>query len=119
MPAHDNVELDARQRGIVELVSHECLSNKARGGRKARGVVVAFEIVVDGLWNMEGPQVVSVLSRHLVYDARGIRAVVAANVKEVSDVVFGESIEDLLAIGFVGFVATAPQTGRRRVGDPI
>jgi len=82
-------------------------------------VVVVLEIVVNGLRHMERPQFVAVLAAHLVDDAAGVGAVVAADVEEVADVLLLERREDAFAILRVRFVTAGAERRGRRAGDAV
>jgi hypothetical protein len=105
MATHDNANIDAGQRRIVEIDAHERLGHIARSRGKARRVVVLDQIVVDGFRNVDAAQVVAGLARFIVDDANGVRGIVAAGVKEIADLVRPQDLEDLLAILQIRLVA--------------
>ena len=53
MAAHHHADIDAGQGGVVEVGAGEGLGDEARRRGKARRVVVADQIVVDGLGNVD------------------------------------------------------------------
>ncbi len=56
MSAHDHAQIDPCQCGVVQIGSHEGLRDKSGRRREARGVVVADQVIVDGLWNVDAAQ---------------------------------------------------------------
>ena len=112
--AHDDVDLDAGQRRVVEVVAHERLRDELGGGSEAGGVVVFAQVVVDGLGDVEAVQLVLVLLGRLVDDVGGLGGVVAA---DVADVVLLELVEDGQAVVVGGLLADGAERGGRGLGD--
>ena len=56
--AHDDVDLDARQRAVVEVVAHERQGDELGAAAEAGRVVVLAQVVVDRLGDVEAVQVV-------------------------------------------------------------
>ena len=119
MPPHHHIDLDAAEARIVEGIAHMGERHEARGGGKARRVVVLQEIVVDRLGHMEAAQLVAGGGRLLAHDAGGVGGVVAADVEEVLDVVLFEALEDFFAVFFVRLVAGGAEGRRRRYGRRV
>ena len=115
--AHDDVDLDARQRRVVEVVAHEGLRDELGGGSEAGGVVVFAQVVVDGLGDVEAVELVLVLLGRLVDDVGGLGGVVAADVEEVADVVLLELLEDGEAVVVGGLLADGAEGGGGGLGD--
>ena len=80
--AHDDVDLHAAERAVVEVVALEGACDEAGGGTEARRVVAAAQVVVDCLGDVVADERVAVPLRLLRDDARGVRRVVAADVEE-------------------------------------
>lgn len=117
MAAHHYRDVNARQRAIVKVGSHERLGHESRRRGKAWGVVVFHQIVVDGLGNVDGAQVVALLRRLLADDAHGIGRIVAADIQEPGRAVGLQRCEDVPAIGQIGLVSRRAQGRGRRGGD--
>ena len=117
MAAHHHRDIDAGQGGVVEIGAGEGLGDEARRRGKARRVVVADEIVVDGLGNMDAAQGIIGLGRLFADDAHGVGGIVAADIEEGADLMRLKHLEDLVAIFGVGLVAGRAQRRGRRVGD--
>lgn len=115
--AHDYCDVNARQRVIVEVGSHKRLGHEARRRGKARRVVVFHQIVVDGLGNVDGAQVVALLRRLLADDAHGISRIVAADIQEPGHAVGLQRCQDVPAIGQIGLVSRRAQGRGRRSGN--
>ena len=115
--AHDDVDLDAGQGFVVEVVADEGGGDELGGRAVAGRVVVDSQIVVDGFGDVEDAQFIVFLFRQFGDDAGGVRGVVAADVEEVADVIFGERLEDFFAVGGIGFVARGAEGGGGREGD--
>jgi hypothetical protein len=116
MPAHHDTDVDARQRGVVEVHTREGLRHEACSRREAGGVVVGDQVVVDRLRNVDRAQRVVGLGRLFADDAHGVRRVIAADVEEVLDLVHAQHLEDFLAVFQVGFVAGGAECRRGRGG---
>ena len=54
--AHDHADIDAGQGGVVEVGPGKGLRHKARRRRKAGRVVVADQVVVNGLRDVDAAQ---------------------------------------------------------------
>ena len=119
MPPHHHIDLDAAEARIVQRIPHMGERHEARGGGKARRVVVLQEIVVDRLGHMEAAQLVAGGGRLLAHDAAGVGGIVAADIEEIADVGLAAALEDLLAIGLVRLVAGGAERGGRRGGDAL
>jgi hypothetical protein len=107
--SHHDCDVDARQGAIVEVGPHESLGHEPRRRRKARRVVAFHQIVVDGLGNMDGAQVVALLDGFLADDAHGFGRVIAADIEEPSGAVSLQRREDVPAIGQIGLVPRRAQ----------
>ncbi len=116
MASHDDVDLDARQSPVVEVVAHDGTGHELGGGAVAGAVVGDAEVVVDGLGDVEGPEVIAGLFGHVVDDVAGVGAVVAADVEEIADVAFLEDFQDLGTVGLIRLVAAGTQRRGRRAG---
>ena len=117
--AHDNGAIDAFEGRIVEIGAGEGLGHEARGGRKARDMIEADQIVVDRLRHVHGAKLMVPLLGLVRDDAHGVGRVVAADVEERVDLMRLQDLEDLLAIFQVGFVARRSERGGRRPGDRL
>ncbi len=84
--AHDHVDLDARQRGVVAVVAHEGRGDEPRRRAVARAVVRDAQVVVDGLGDVEHPQLVVRRRGQVADDPGRVGRVVAADVEEVPHV---------------------------------
>ena len=116
MAPHHDADVHAGQRGVIQVGAGERLRHEARGGRKSGRVVVADQVVVDRLRDVDAAQRIAGFVRGLADDAHGVRRVVAADVKKVADLVRLQHLEDFLAIRQVRLVARRSQRGRRGVG---
>ena len=114
--AHHDADVNAGQRGVVEVGAGKGQRHEARRTGETRRVVVEHEVVVDRLRDVDAAQRVAGLGGLLGDDAHGVRRVVAADVEEVLDLVRLEHLEHLLAVGQIGFVACAAQRRGGRVG---
>ena len=117
--AHHHADVDPGQRRVVQVDAGEGLGHEARGGRETRRVVVAHQVVIDGLRNVDAAQRITGLLRFLADDAHGVRRVVAADIEEVLDAVRLQHLEDLQAVGAVGLVARGTQRRGRRAGHQL
>ena len=54
--AHDDADINARQRPVVEVDPHEGLDDETRRRGKTRRVVIDGQVVVDGLGNMDAAE---------------------------------------------------------------
>src|ERR1700676_4079156 len=104
MPAHDDREVDAGQRRVVEIGARKCLGDEARRRRESWCVIVAHQVIVDSLRDMDTAQRVASLACLLADDAQSIGGIIAADIKEVADSVCPQDLKDLLAIPGVWFV---------------
>ena len=114
MAAHDDADIDARQRAIVEIGAHEGLGDEARRRAEARRMVVADEVIVDRLGDMHGAQRIILRPRLVRHDAYDIGGIVAADIEKPANVMRLERAEDRLAIGFVRLVAGRAERGSGR-----
>ena len=94
------------------------------GGRIARAVVGAEEIVVDGLGDAHDAAFVADLLHILGDLVAGIHGVVAAVVAEIADIVLLEDLKNALVIGIVfirvlDLVAAGAEGGRRSIGQAV
>ena len=105
MTAHDNIDLHAWQRRVVQVVAHECLRHKLGRTGKAGGVIVFAQVVVDCLGDMKTVQLVTGLLGFFVDDMRGLSRVVAPNIEEVAHAMLLELRKNLGAIFWRGFLA--------------
>ena len=117
MSPHHHADVHAGQRGIIEVGAGEGLRDEARGRRETGRVVVADQVVVDGLRDVDAAQRVAGLLRFEADDAHRVGRVVAADVEKVFDLVRAQHVENLLAVGDVGLVAGRAERRRRRRGD--
>jgi hypothetical protein len=117
VPAHDHVDLDAREAAVVLVVPHHGLRDEPRGGAVAGAVVGLAQVVVDRLRDVEQVDVVGFRRRDLVEDVRGLGRVVASDVEEVADVVLAQPGEDLDALLARRLLAHGAQGGARRPRD--
>ncbi|MDT4863598.1 hypothetical protein FQZ97_983110 [compost metagenome] len=116
MPPHHHAHVHAGQRGVVEVGTGKGLCHEARRRGKAGRVVVAHQVVVDGLGDVDRTQRVVRLARLFAHDAHRVRRIVAADVEEVLDLVGPEHLEDFLAVLQVGLVARGAQRRGRGTG---
>jgi hypothetical protein len=105
MAPHHDADIHAGQGRVVQVGPGEGLRDEARGRRKARRVVVADQVVVDRLRDVDAAQRITGFLRLQAYDAHRVGRIVAADVEEVLDFVRLQHLEDFLAIGQVGLVA--------------
>jgi hypothetical protein len=110
--SHHDCDVGARQGAIVEVGPHKRLDHETRRGRKTWRV-----IVVDGLRNVNGAQIVAFLRGLLADDAHGFGRVVAADIEEPGRVMSLKRCKDFPAVGQVGFVARRAEGRRWRGGD--
>ncbi len=96
--AHHNVDLHARERAVVEVVTHERLGDEFRRRAVAGAVVSDAKIVVDRLRAVETGEIVAALLGHIVDDVGGLSSVIAADVEEGADIQFFEACEDQRAV---------------------
>jgi hypothetical protein len=115
--SHDDVDLDALKRAVVEVIAHEGLRDELGGGTKAGAVVGNFQVVVDGFGDVEAAEFVPFLLGHFVDDVRGLSGIVAADVEEVTHVVFLEDLKNFTAVVCCGFVADGAERGRGGFGN--
>ena len=115
--AHDDVDLHAAQRAVVEVIALERAGDEPRRRAEAGRMVAGAQIVVDGLGDVVAHKRIVFLLGLLGDDARGIRGVIAADVEEPADIEALELLEDAMAVFRRGFPAHAAERRRRRVGD--
>ena len=115
--AHDDADVDPRQRSVVQIGPCECLGDELARRAEARAVVRADEVVVDGLGNVDAAELVVHHLGLLIHDAARVGRVVSADIEEMADVVRLHDREHLLAILDVGFVAGRSEGRRRGPGD--
>lgn len=113
MTAHYNADIDAAQRTVVQIHSSECLADEASGRAEARAVVVLLKVIVDGLRNVDGAQVVVRSFCLLVHDADGVRGIVTADVEEIADVVGLHDLEHAGAVFFIRFITSGKEARGR------
>ena len=77
-------------------------------------MVIEHQIVIDGLGDMDGAEIIVQSFRLLVDDAHCIGRIIAADVEKVAHVMLAEDVEDLLAVLFIGLVTGAAKGGGRR-----
>ena len=116
---HDDVDLHAGQGLVVQVVAHEGLGDELRGGAPAGGVVVEDQVVVDGLGHVERVHLVAVGGGDFGDDAAGVGRVVAADVKEVADVVVLEPLGHGLDVVGLGLGAGRAEAGGRGGGEAV
>jgi hypothetical protein len=109
VPAHHHGQIDTGQGGVVQVGAHEGLGDEARSRRVSRRVVVADQVVVDGLRDVDAAQGIVGAPGFLADDAHRVRRIVAADVEEVADAMGLEDLEYLLAVLEVGLVARRAQ----------
>ena len=105
MSAHDNREVDTGQGCVVVVGTDERLGDKARRRRKSWRVIVAHQVIIDGLRDVDTAQRIAGLACLLADDAQSVGGIIAADIEEVAYSVRLQDPEDLLAIFDVGFVA--------------
>ncbi len=115
--AHDDGEINAGERAVVEVGASEGLGNKAGSRAKAGRVVGDGQIVVDGFGDVDGAHLVLGFLCVFADDLDGFGRVVSADIKEKSDVAGFELFKELLTIGRVGFVARGKQGSRGGLCD--
>ena len=126
MAAH---ALDDRDHALV--VNAAVTGNFHNGGRdilggrgKARAVIRADEVVVDGLRHADDAALIADLG-HITADlGAGVHGVVAADVEEVADVVLFKDLKDalivLVVVGRIGdLVAAGAEGGGRRIEQAL
>ena len=113
MAPHHHSDVNALERTVVEIHAHERLRHITGGRAVARAVVVFHQVVVDGLRNVDGAQLVIGGLGLFVDDAHGVRRIIAANVEEVTDVVGLHHLEHAGTVFLVGLVAGGKQAGGR------
>ena len=114
--SHDDIDLHPGQGAVVEVVTHEGFGDKARPAAESGRVVVLAQIVVDRLRDVKALQQVIVRLGFLVDDVRGLGRVVAADVKEITDVVFLQDMKDGKAVVLGRLFAHRTKAGGRRLG---
>ena len=119
VPPHDHGHVHARQRGVVQVGPRKGLGHEARGRGKAGRVVVAHQIVVDGLRDVDAAQRIARPRCLLADDAHGVGRVVAADVEEVPDAVRLQHLEDLLAVLQIRLVARGAERRARGAGHEL
>ena len=77
MAAHHHSDIHTRQSGVVEIGASEGLGDETRRRRKARRMVVADEVVVDGFRDVDAAQWIIGLFRLFADDAHLSEAIVA------------------------------------------
>jgi len=117
MPPHHDGDINPRQGGIIQVGAGKGLRHKACGRRKTRRMVIAHQVVVYGLGDMNAAQRIAGLARFSAHDAYRIGRIVSANVEEVTDFVRLQDPEYFLAILCVGLVTRGAQGRGWRVGD--
>jgi hypothetical protein len=116
---HDNREVDTGQGCVVEVGTDERLGDKARCRRKSWRVVVAHQVIVDGLRDVDTAQRIARIACLLADDAQSIGGIIAADIEEVACSVRLQDPEDLLAVFDVGFVARGTECRARRGRDQL
>jgi hypothetical protein len=116
-PALDDID---RFQATAEVARYiRSLHDKAGGGRIPGRMVVAHQIVVYGLGNVDATQCVVGAPGFFADDAHRVRGIIAADVEEIADAMRLEHLEDLLAVAQIGFVAGGAERGRWRVGHHL
>src|SRR5690606_3546955 len=119
VPPHDDVDLDAAQGAVVEVVAHEGERDEAGGTPVSRTVVRHEKVVVDGLRQVADTDLVVLVARKLPDDVGRLRAVVAADIEEVPDAVLAEDRDEAGDSLPRRLLAGGAEGGRRRVGDEL
>ncbi len=109
MAAHHHPDVDPGQAAVVQVGADEGQGHETGGGTEARAVVGLPQVVVDGLGDVEGVELVLRILGVLVDDVRRLRAVIAADVEEVAHPVLAEVVEDHPALIRSGLLAHAAQ----------
>ncbi len=109
MAPHDDRDIDAGQRAVVEIGAHEGLGHEPRRRRKAGRVVVDHQVIVDGLGDVDAAQGIGFPGGFLRHDAHRIGTVIAADIEEAADAMRLQRTEDRLAIFDVRLVAGGTQ----------
>ena len=117
--SHDDVDLHAAERAVVEVVALDRARDETRRRAEARRVVAAAQVVVDRLRDVVDDERIVRLLGLLRHDARGVGGIVAADVEEVADVARAERLEDGLAVVGRRFLSAAAERARRRFGDRL
>ena len=116
---------------LTDVIHARVAGNFHDGGRdifcsrgKARAVVGAEEVIVDGLGHAHDAALVADLL-HILRDlVAGVHGVVAAVVAEVAHVVLLEDFENALVVSVVdvgvgNLIAAGAERGRRRIGQAV
>ena len=119
MAPHDDIDFNARQSPVVEVVSHERLRDEFCGAAEPGSVIVFAEIIVNRLADVEAPHDIAFLLRFFVNDMRRLSAVVATDVKEIADIVFLEDLKNLDAIFRGRLFANGAQCRGGGAGDQL
>src|SRR5262249_2561870 len=98
MPAHDDREVDAGQCRVVEIGARKCLGDEARRRRVSWRVIVAHQVIVDGLRDVDTAQRVASLTGLLADDAQRIGGGIALGIQGEANSVRLQGPEDLLAV---------------------
>src|ERR1700746_1322635 len=119
MPAHDDREVDAGQCRVVEIGARKCLGDEARRRRESWRVIVAHQIIVDGLRDLDTAQREPTLPCTVAEDAKSMGGILPADIEEVADSVRLQDPEDLLAVPGVWLVTRRtecrPRHGRAQL----
>ena len=106
VPAHDDANIDAWQRAIIEVYPGESGGHELGSRWKSRRMVVDHQIVIDGFRDMHAAKAIVGLLRLVCEDTQRIGRIVAADIKERADAMRLQDLENFLAIGEVGLVAS-------------
>ena len=116
---HDDIDLDAAQRPVVQIVALERTRDKPRRRAKAGGMVARTQIIVDRLGDMVADERVAFLLSLFGDDPRRIGRVIPANIEEIADFLLLESRKDRLAVLGRRFFPNRAQRRTRRRGNGI
>ena len=117
--SHDDVDLDAAERAVVEIVALQRRRHESRGAAEARRMVAAAQIAVDRLGDVVDDERITGLLRLFGDDSRGIGGIIAADVVEVADVQLLELLKNPTAILARRLQAAAAERRGRRRGDGL
>lgn len=119
MSTHHDAQVDARQGGVVQIGTGKGLGNEARGRWITRRVIIAHEVVVDGLGDMHTAQRMAGTGRFETDDSQGIGGIVAADITKGVDAMSPQDLDDLRAVRLIGFVAGRAQRGGGRARNHV
>ena len=104
MPAHDHTDVDSRQRPIIQVGANKRLRHKPRGRTVTWCMVVQNQIIINGFGDVNGTEIILGTFRLFIDNADRIRRIIAADIKEISDVMRPHHFKHRMTVFFIRFI---------------